>query len=177
MTKHSCSYKLDRTAGRITVFCGECGTKNPDTNRFCINCGKPLRKTMAAAQPAPPPVIENSPQPEAYPSLSLSPGGGVPPPPDPAVKSSPVFAPGTKSKKNWVAIACLGLGLLSCVTYPYIIGILAVLTGAGAIYMERKQAGKVPVLAVLGILIALGSMVLNFYYLDLFAPAILPPHS
>jgi hypothetical protein len=29
------------------------------------------------------------------------------------------------------------------------------LTGAGAIYMERKQAGKVPVLAVLGILIVL----------------------
>jgi hypothetical protein len=159
------------------MFCGECGTKNPDTNKFCINCGKPLRKTPAAAQSAPPPAIEIPLQPEDYPSPPFSTGGTVPNNPIKVVKSSATVVPETKPKKNWVAIACLGLSLLSCVTYPYIIGILAVLTGAGAIYMERKQAGKVPVLAVLGILIVLGSMVLNFYYLDLFAPAILPPHS
>jgi hypothetical protein len=114
-----------------------------------------LRKTPAAAQSAPPPAIEIPQQPEEYPSLPFSTGGTVPNNPIKVVRSSATVAPETKPKKNWVAIACLGLSLLSCVTYPYIIGILAVLTGAGAIYMERKQAGKVPVLAVLGILIVL----------------------
>jgi hypothetical protein len=30
------------------MFCGECGAQNPDTNQFCKNCGKPLRKTQQA---------------------------------------------------------------------------------------------------------------------------------
>jgi hypothetical protein len=161
----------------MTVFCGDCGTKNPDTNKFCIYCGKPLRKTPAAAQPVPPPVIEISRQPQDILSPPFSTGGTVPNNPIKVVTSSAAVEPETKSKKNWVAIACLGLSFLSWVTYPYFIGILAILIGAGAIYRERKEAGKVPVLAVLGILIALGSMVLNFSYLDLFAPDILPPHS
>jgi hypothetical protein len=161
----------------MTMFCGECGTKNPDTNKFCITCGKPLKKTPAGAQSAQPPAIDIPQQPEDSLPHPFSTGWTVPNNPVKVVKSSAAVAQETKPKKNWVAIACLGLSLLSCVTYPYILGILAVLTGAGAIYMERKQVGKVPVLAVLGILIALGSMVLNFYYLDLFAPAILPPHS
>jgi hypothetical protein len=50
-------------------------------------------------------------------------------------------------------------------------------TGAVAIYTARKQAGKVPKLAVIGILIAMGSVILNFSYLDLFAPDLLPPHT
>ena len=32
------------------MFCNECGTDNPDTNKFCKNCGKPLVKTQ---QPPP----------------------------------------------------------------------------------------------------------------------------
>lgn len=26
------------------MYCGQCGTSNPDTNRFCINCGGPIQK-------------------------------------------------------------------------------------------------------------------------------------
>lgn len=26
------------------MFCTECGTENPDTNKFCRNCGRPLKK-------------------------------------------------------------------------------------------------------------------------------------
>jgi hypothetical protein len=36
------------------MFCGECGTDNPDTNRFCKNCGKPVNEILQ--QPAPAPV-------------------------------------------------------------------------------------------------------------------------
>lgn len=32
------------------MYCGECGTENPDTNRFCKSCGKPLKQRQ---QPAP----------------------------------------------------------------------------------------------------------------------------
>ena len=35
------------------MFCGECGTQNPDTNQFCKNCGKPLRKPGQAPAPQP----------------------------------------------------------------------------------------------------------------------------
>ena len=43
------------------MFCGECGTENPDTNRFCKNCGKPLKQTRPVPAPgapvqAPPPA-------------------------------------------------------------------------------------------------------------------------
>jgi hypothetical protein len=34
------------------MFCGECGTQNPDTNQFCKECGKPLKKLQAGV-PAP----------------------------------------------------------------------------------------------------------------------------
>lgn len=34
------------------MFCTECGTENPDTNRFCKNCGRPLKKE----HPVPPPA-------------------------------------------------------------------------------------------------------------------------
>jgi hypothetical protein len=27
------------------MLCGECGAENPDTNQFCVNCGKPLKNT------------------------------------------------------------------------------------------------------------------------------------
>lgn len=27
---------------RLILFCGECGTQNPDSNKFCNNCGKPI---------------------------------------------------------------------------------------------------------------------------------------
>lgn len=26
------------------MYCGQCATSNPDTNRFCINCGGPIQK-------------------------------------------------------------------------------------------------------------------------------------
>ncbi|MDP3564402.1 MAG: zinc ribbon domain-containing protein, partial [Methanoregula sp.] len=39
------------------MFCGECGTENPDTNQFCKNCGKPLKKKQLQPIPVPVPVV------------------------------------------------------------------------------------------------------------------------
>jgi hypothetical protein len=170
----------------MTVFCGDCGTKNPDTNKFCITCGKPLRKTPAAAQPAPPPAIEIPQQSEDYLSPPFPTGGIVPNNPVKVINSSPTVAPSTttlpatrpeKSPRNWFAIVSFILALLSWVIYPIIIGFFAMGLGIFSLYTAKKKKSKIPVIAVIAVIIGLLAIVLNFFYLDLFAPAILPPHS
>jgi hypothetical protein len=53
---------------------------------------------------------------------------------------------------------------------------LAILTGIFALYMARKAGSKIPVSAVLAIIVGLLAIVLNFFWLDIFPPkAILPP--
>ena len=48
------------------MFCGECGTQNPDTNQFCKNCGKPLARRQAPAPgPSPVPAYQPAPVPSA----------------------------------------------------------------------------------------------------------------
>ena len=41
------------------MFCGECGTKNPDTNQFCKNCGKPLKKKQLQPDAVPAPAASS----------------------------------------------------------------------------------------------------------------------
>ncbi len=36
------------------MFCTQCGTQNPDKNRFCRNCGKPLKAALPESPVAPP---------------------------------------------------------------------------------------------------------------------------
>lgn len=52
------------------MFCTECGTDNPDTNRFCRSCGKPLK----TARPSPP-QAGPAPGPSAVPSPAGPPAG------------------------------------------------------------------------------------------------------
>jgi len=63
------------------------------------------------------------------------------------------------------------------VIYPIIIGFFAMGLGIFSLYTAKKQQSKIPVIAVIAVIIGLLAIVLNFFYLDLFAPAILPPHS
>jgi hypothetical protein len=55
------------------MFCGECGTNNPDTNQFCNNCGKPLAKPQQAPPltPAGTPVTPVAQRPPAKVSKKL----------------------------------------------------------------------------------------------------------
>jgi Flp pilus assembly protein CpaB len=32
-------------AGAAPVFCGKCGTENPVSNEFCVNCGNKLKSS------------------------------------------------------------------------------------------------------------------------------------
>jgi len=152
------------------MFCGECGTQNPDTNQFCKNCGKPLRRPQpvpvtqqAAAQPA-----YYSPQPDTAPVITAAPVSV------PQVAASPE----TKviKKLSWVGILSLIISLASWLIYPIILGMLAVLTGIFGIYAARKAGTKIPVSALMGIVIGLLAIILNFFWLDIFPPPqTLPP--
>lgn len=55
------------------MFCGKCGTKNPDGAKFCSSCGAPLTKTSdTAAPPQTVPGVQNSGTPVAVrPAVNL----------------------------------------------------------------------------------------------------------
>jgi amino acid transporter len=164
------------------MFCGECGTQNPDTNRFCINCGKPLKKNPNAspvAHPAPAdapvqPVVAQPTKPVSQQSYPIPPPGmTVPPAPATTTLSATQLE---KSPRNWLAIVSVILALLSWVIYPIIIGFFAMGLGIFSLYTAKKQQSIIPVIAVIAIIIGLLAIVLNFFWMDIFpAPAILPP--
>jgi len=164
------------------MFCGECGTQNPDTNRFCINCGKPLKKNLNAspvAHPAPTAatVLPVASKPHNPPSQQSSPIPlpGMTVPQAPATTTLPTTQL-EKSPRNWVAIVSLILALVSWVIYPIIIGFFAMGLGIFSLYTAKKGQSKIPIIAVIAIIIGLLAIVLNFFWLDIFpAPAILPP--
>jgi uncharacterized protein with PQ loop repeat len=166
------------------MFCGECGTKNPDTNRFCINCGKPLKKNLNAS-PVAPPAPEAAPVPVQpaiqEPTNSFSQQSYPVPPPGTTVPQAlaTTALPATQREKspwNWFAIISFILALLSWVIYPIIIGFFAMGLGIFSLYAAKKKQSKIPVIAVIAVIIGLLAIVLNFFWLDIFpAPAILPP--
>jgi hypothetical protein len=131
------------------MFCGECGTQNPDTNQFCKNCGKPLKQ-----------------QPAAHPSVTVPHGSTIPQPvsihvtPEAAVKKPGIGAFIGKRKFSLISILCAaGTFFL----YPYILGILAILFGVIALF-------KKDYLGIPGIIIAATSLGLDWFYLDIFPP-------
>jgi len=126
------------------MFCGECGTQNPDTNQFCRNCGKPLLRQQPAAQPAAAPVVF------------------VPPPVTDAA-SAPAPAPGTgpKRARNWLGIVSLILGILSWGVLTVIVAIAAVLIGIVSIFLSRKATGRIGISPIIGIILGIAAIVVS----------------
>jgi hypothetical protein len=155
------------------MFCGECGTQNPDTNQFCRNCGKPLRKRQQATSPpaAVPvqPVVVPPAGPVYYPQ---QPAGAQPimmqQPPVPAGAAAPVTPPGKGMLVLGIASVLAGVGAF--VFYPYILGALAIVLGGGSVYGTRKKAGKIAFIAIIGILIGLAAILVDNFYFVLFPP-------
>ncbi len=147
------------------MFCGECGTDNPDTNGFCKNCGKPLKKNQPAAPVAQPtPAQATAP---AQPSYYIPPAG---------VQDAAAPSVTEKTKRTWLGIVSLIPAILSWVLYPVLLGIVAVLFGIASIYLAKKQGTKFPASAVIAIIIGLLAIILNLFWLDIFpAPQVLPP--
>jgi hypothetical protein len=84
------------------MFCGECGTQNPDTNQFCKNCGNPLKKNAATAPLSPSAPIAT---PQAPPSYY------VPPPEAPLVAGTPVVAKQPWSKGLLLPGSCIPISV------------------------------------------------------------------
>jgi len=152
------------------MFCGECGTQNPDTNQFCKNCGKPLKKkpqVYPASQPvaAPlPPAAAPPAQPVYY------------PPPQPVVMQAPVVPAGTAApvkpplNKAMLALGIVGvvLGITSWFRYPYILAVLAIILGAVAIIKSEKKTGAAAIIGGIAIVIGLACIVVDIFYFTIF---------
>jgi zinc-ribbon domain len=153
------------------MFCGECGTQNPDTNQFCKNCGKPLRRPqqVPAPQPAAVPVQPGAAQPQAQPVYYQ---------PQPAVVQPPgviagAAAPATPPKNTGMFV--LGIisviaGIAAFIVYPYILGALAIVLGGISVFVTRKKTGKIAFIAVIGIVIGLAAILTDNFYFILFPP-------
>ncbi|RPI36854.1 MAG: zinc-ribbon domain-containing protein [Methanoregulaceae archaeon] len=151
------------------MFCGECGTQNPDTNQFCKNCGKPLRKTQQApaAQPSAVPARPVAAQPSAQPAYY---------PPQPAVVLPQGAVAGAPAKpplkKGMLVLGIIGIlvGIGSWFRYPYLLGILAIILGGIVIAKTENRKGAVFIIGVIAVLIGLACIIFDMFYL-----LILPP--
>jgi hypothetical protein len=166
------------------MFCGECGTENKDTSSFCRNCGKALKTPRQAAAPmAPAAPVQLAPS--SYyipPAGAMAPGTATPAvntqtpqvPESMPVQQAAVGA--AKPARNWLAILSLIASLVSWLIFPILIGFVAIVLGVFSLYRAKKDQSKIPVTAVLAIIIGLLAIVLNFFWLDIFPPPeILPP--
>jgi hypothetical protein len=130
------------------MFCGECGTENPNTNQFCRNCGKPLKKV----QPVPTPVM-----PVQGPAVSFP--QAIPP------AAAPVQEPKKPSAIRKHALGIIGLipAGAAFLVYPYILGIIAIIIGAVAL---KKKSW----LGALVIVIAVAAIIVDLFHLQIFPP-------
>jgi hypothetical protein len=157
------------------MFCGECGTQNPDTNQFCKNCGKPLRRSQPQAAPAQPvaayqPVI----QPVSSPPLYVPPVGGaqpqvVPQAAPPGYALVPVASPMEKMLTGAGIVGFL-LSIVSLFRYPYVCGIIAIILGAVVIWKSENRKRKGVIIAGIGLIIGLGSIIVDMFYFTFFPP-------
>jgi len=136
------------------MFCGECGTQNPDTNRFCNNCGKPLEQRQPPAAPAQPVAVY---QPVPGPAASTM-----------TVPVTTAFP--TEKQLKITGIAGFLISLVSLVRYPYICGIIAIILGAAVFYKSENKKSKAAILAVIGIIIGLASIIVDLFFFEIFPP-------
>jgi energy-converting hydrogenase Eha subunit C len=60
--------------------------------------------------------------------------------------------------------------------YPVLLGAGAVILGCAALALAKKNRAKIPISAILAIIIGILAIVINIFWLDIFpAPAVLPP--
>lgn len=132
------------------MFCGECGTQNPDTNQFCRNCGKPLSRQQPAAQSA----VPSTPAPVApvpQPVIAAAPA----PIPAPAPAAAP------KRTRNWLGIVSLVFGILSWGVLTVILAIVAILLGSAGTFLFRKATGRIGISGIIGIVLGIAAIAVN----------------
>jgi hypothetical protein len=166
------------------MFCGECGTENKDTSSFCRNCGKALKNPRQAAAPVAP-TVPVQPAPSSYyippvgatALVTATPAVDAQTPQVPeSMPVQPASEGAAKPARNWLAILSFIVSLVSWLIFPILIGFVAIVLGVFSLYRAKKDQSKIPVTAVLAIIIGLLAIVLNFFWLEIFPPPeVLPP--
>ncbi len=123
------------------MFCGECGTENPEANRFCKNCGRPLRQPASGGNMA-----------------AVAPNGTALPESVPEGVSPHVPA---KRRRNWIGISSLVFGILCWGIMTHVLAIAAIVTGIYSIYRRAKDKAGISVSGIIGILAALAALVFS----------------
>jgi hypothetical protein len=143
------------------MFCGECGTQNPDTNQFCKNCGKPLAKRQQAPQPA----AQPAPAPVTYPAARQPvPVPAVPyQPPVSSAATVPATAPGVALARrwNWLGIVSVLPGILAFGILPLILGLSAILIGTAGLIFYRKTTGRIGISSIIGIVLGIAAIAMT----------------
>jgi uncharacterized membrane protein YhhN len=153
------------------MFCGECGTQNPDTNQFCKNCGKPLRRPqqVPAPQPAAVPVQPVAVQPQVQPLYYQPQPAGLQATGVIAGAAAPAKPP---LNKGMLVLGIVGIvfGIVSWIFYPYLCGFAAFLIGGITFYKAGNRKGIVGIVAVIALVLGLASILVNYFYFVLFPP-------
>ncbi|MGB9176275.1 MAG: zinc ribbon domain-containing protein [Methanoregula sp.] len=137
------------------MFCGECGTQNPDSNQFCRNCGKPLIQRQPAAQPA----AQPAPVPAPYPAAQPAPVPAAPSHPAVAAAASgPVPGAVSKHPEKWLGIVSLVFGILSWAILTVIFAIGAILLGVAGTFLLRKATGRIGISGIIGIVLGIAAI-------------------
>ncbi len=156
------------------MFCGECGTENEETRKFCKNCGKPLRSRARQAQVPPAAAVPvPAPQPVYAPVIQPQPVYSPVTQPQPVV--SPQSSGVPASGKPPLNKGLLGLGIVGIIIsivawfrYPYLCGLLAIVLGVVVIARSENRKGAVAIVACLAILIGLACIVVDMFYFTIF---------
>jgi len=128
------------------MFCGKCGTQNPDTNVFCKNCGSPLRR------------------PQQAPAVPVQPAQPVYYQPQPADVQQPApWQAATITKQPWpmgkkIAVISIVCGIGAFIVIPYILGIVGLIFGIFSITKKYMPGAA-------GIVISLIAMLVNYLYI------------
>ncbi len=154
------------------MFCGECGTQNPDTNQFCKNCGKPLRRPRQApaAQPAAIPVQPAAVPPQAQPVYYPPPQAGMQQPGVGPAGAAATITPQKNTGMVVLGILSVVAGIVAFFFYPYLLGALAIVLGGISVFVTRKKTGKIAFIAIIGIVIGLAAILVDNFYFILFPP-------
>jgi hypothetical protein len=91
----------------------------------------------------------------------------MPPPAATAGVPAPVKPP---LNKGMLALGIIGIlaGIGSWFRYPYLLGILAIVSGVIVVAKSEKKTSAVPIIAALGILIGLACIVVDIFYFTIF---------
>ena len=143
------------------MFCGKCGTDNPDTNKFCKNCGRALRRVGPTDVPAPTASVP-PPVPPGY-DVSLQPASAAA-----GTESTAAYPPGKTILV--LGIGSILLGVVAWFRYPYICGVLAIVLGGIVLYKSENKKSKPAIFGIIGIIIGLTSIIVDLFFFSFFPP-------